>query len=139
MASVFTQIIDGDLPGHFVWQDDLCVGLLTIQPIRDGHVLVIPREEVNHWDDMEPALAGHVMQVAQQIAKGIKKACPSKRVGLIVAGLEVPHTHLHVIPIDRMGDFDFSRAKSPSPEALGEVAAKLRAALVEMGHSQASV
>ncbi len=138
MASVFTQIINGDLPGQFVWQDDRCVGLLTIQPIREGQVLVIPREEVNHWDDMEPALAGHVMQVAQHIAKAVKKAYPAKRVGLIIAGLEVPHTHLHVIPIDHMGDFDFSRATSPSAEALGEVAATLRAALVEMGHAEAS-
>ncbi len=138
MASVFTQIINGDLPGQFVWQDDRCVGLLTIQPIRDGHVLVIPREEVNHWDDMEPALAGHVMQVAQQIAKALKKAYPARRVGLIVAGLEVPHTHLHVIPIDQMGDFDFSRATSPSAEALAEVAAKLRAVLRDMGHVETS-
>ncbi len=138
MASIFTQIINGDLPGNFVWQDDRCVGLLTIQPIREGHVLVIPREEVNHWDDMEPALAGHVMQVAQQIAKALKKAYPAKRVGLIVAGLEVPHTHLHLIPIDHMGDFDFSRATSPSPEAMGETAAKIRSVLAEMGHAEAS-
>jgi len=138
MASVFTQIIDGALPGHFVWRDAHCVAVLTIQPIRPGHVLVIPREEVNHWDDMEPALAGHVMQVAQKIAKGLKRAYPAARVGLTIAGLEVPHTHLHVIPIDRMSDFDFGRATSPSAEELGAVAENLRKALTALGYAEAS-
>jgi histidine triad (HIT) family protein len=129
MASIFTQIINGDLPGQFVWQDDDCVALLTLQPIRPGHVLVIPREEINHWDDVPPEVAGHLMQVAQKMAKAIKLAYPAKRVGLIIAGLEVPHTHLHVIPIDDMSDFDFRKASSPTSEELSEVAGLIRQAL----------
>jgi histidine triad (HIT) family protein len=129
MASIFTQIIEGDLPGHFVWQDADCVALLTIQPIRPGHVLVIPRKEINHWDDVPPEVAGHLMQVAQKVAKAIKQTYPAKRVGLMVAGLEVPHTHLHVIPLDDMSDFDFRKASSPTAEELGKVAESIRQAL----------
>ncbi|MBW2712634.1 MAG: HIT family protein [Deltaproteobacteria bacterium] len=132
MASVFTQIMKGEIPGHFVWEDDDCVALLTIQPIRPGHVLVIPREEINHWDDVPPAIAGHLMQVAQKVAKAVKRAYPAKRVGLMIAGLEVPHTHLHVMPIDDMSDFDFRKASSPTAEELSEVAELIRKALDEL-------
>ncbi len=132
MASVFTQIMKGEIPGHLVWEDDDCVALLTIQPIRPGHVLVIPREEINHWDDVPPAVAGQLMQVAQKIAKAVKRAYPAKRVGLMIAGLEVPHTHLHVMPIDDMSDFDFRKASSPTAEELSEVAELIRKALNDL-------
>ncbi len=138
MPSIFTKIIAGELPGNFVWRDEHCVGLMTIQPIRPGHVLVIPRQEVNHWDDVDPKLAGHLVQVSQKITKGLKKAYPARRVGLMIAGLEVPHTHLHLIPLDSMRDFDFARANSPSPEELAQAAENIRKTLTELGHTEAS-
>jgi len=138
MASVFMKIIAGEFPGHFVWRDALCVAFLTIQPIRPGHVLVVPRKEIDHWDDLDPATAAHLMQVSQKIAKGIKKTFPARRVGLTIAGLEVPHTHIHLIPIDSMRDFDFGRATNPSTEDLSATAATLRTALKDLGYKEAS-
>jgi histidine triad (HIT) family protein len=110
MASIFTQILAGELPGHFVWKDDLCFAIMTIQPIRAGHLIVIPNAEINHWDDVPPATAAHLMQVSQILAKAIKAVIPCKRVGVTIIGLEVPHTHIHLIPIDGMADLDFRNA-----------------------------
>lgn len=129
MASVFSKIIQGELPGYFVWDDELCVAIMTIQPVRPGHVLVIPREEINHWDDMPDDLAAHLMVIARKITKAIKNAYPSQRVGLMVAGFEVPHTHLHLIPADSMHDFDITRLEFAKPDDLAEAAEKIRQAL----------
>ncbi|CBL45012.1 Histidine triad (HIT) family protein [gamma proteobacterium HdN1] len=129
MASIFTKIIDGQLPGNFVWKDDACVVILTIQPLRPGHMLVIPRAEIDHWDDLPDELAAHLMLVSKKMAKALKKAYPSARVGMAIAGLEVPHVHLHVFPINTLNDFDFSQAESAGAEALAKVAENLRAAL----------
>ena len=101
VPSIFTRIIDGELPGHFVWRDDECVAFLSIAPLRPGHTLVVPRLEVDHWLDLPPELAAHLMTVAQRIGRAQQAALNPTRVGLIIAGMEVPHTHLHVIPIDR--------------------------------------
>jgi histidine triad (HIT) family protein len=139
MASVFTKILAGELPGHFIWKDEHCFSILTIQPIREGHLLVIPNEEINHWDDVPPATAAHLMHVAQTIAKGMKASFPCKRIGMTVIGLEVPHTHLHLIPIDEMADMDFARQRPETPEALAATATKLRQTLVAAGHSQAAL
>ena len=139
MSSIFTKILSGELPGHFVWKDDLCFAIMTIQPIRQGHLIVIPREEVNHWDDVPPATAAHLMTVAQKIAKGIKAVVPCKRIGMTVIGLEVPHTHIHLIPIDNMGDLDFKFAKPASADDLAATAASIREALLAQGLSQARV
>lgn len=129
MASIFTLIMDGAIPGHFVWRDDLCVAIMTIQPIRAGHVLVIPREEIDHWNDVPPEVAGHLMQVSQRIANALKIAFPAKRVGLMIAGLEVPHTHIHLVPIDSMNDLNFSFAKNAEPAILAQAAEKIKMAL----------
>lgn len=129
MASVFSKIIAGELPGHFIWEDDVCVAILTIQPLTPGHVLVVPRAEIDHWDDLPADMAAHLMVIAQKMAKAIKVAFPSLRVGLVIAGLEVPHTHIHVFPVDSIGDFDFSQAKPAFAEELQETAEKLRAAI----------
>ena len=138
MPSIFTQIINGSIPGNFIWKDEIAVAILTIQPIRTGHALVIPREEIDHWDDLSPETAAHLMQVAQKIAKGLKCAFPSKRVGMIIAGLEVPHTHLHVYPIDTMGELDFRLARNASPDTLAETAETLRTALNDLGYPNAT-
>lgn len=137
MASVFTQIIEGKLPGHFVWKDDVVVAFMTIQPIRPGHLLVVPRAEIDHWDDVEPAAAAHAIKVAQKIAKSIKLVFPATRVGMLIAGLEVPHTHIHLIPIDTMMDFDLSKAAMADADTLSAAADKIRQALRSAGHAEA--
>jgi histidine triad (HIT) family protein len=134
MASIFTKILAGELPGHFVWKDDLCFAIMTIQPIRAGHLIVIPNVEVNHWDDVPPATAAHLMQVSQILAKAIKAVIPCKRVGVTVIGLEVPHTHIHLIPIDGMADLDFKNAKALPSDELAATAGSICKALREQGH-----
>lgn len=133
MPSVFSKIISGEFPGHFVWQDELAVAIMTIAPLRPGHVLVIPRQEIDHFDDLPPALAGHLMQVSQRIAGALKVVFPCARIGLLIAGLEVPHTHLHVLPIDSMNDIEFSRARPAEADVLAAEADKIRVALRQRG------
>ncbi len=118
MASVFTHIINGDLPGHFVYQDDIAIAILTIQPIKAGHVLVIPRAEVDHWDDLPTETITHLMSVSQIISKALKQCYNPTRVGLLIAGLEVPHTHLHLVPMDSMGDLDIKNARDADQDEL---------------------
>lgn len=133
MASIFTKILAGELPGHFVWRDDTCFAIMTIQPIRNGHLIIMPNEEVNHWDDMPEATAAHVMLVAQKIAKGMKAVIPCKRIGVTVIGLEVPHAHVHLIPIDNLMDIDFKLARSVPQEELAATAKSIRDALTNLG------
>lgn len=135
--SLFTRIIRGDIPGRFVWKDEHCVAFLTIAPIRPGHTLVVPREEINHWLDVPPALTAHLFQTAQQVARGIQAAFPCSKVGLMIAGLEVPHTHLHLVPIDEIRDLDFARQDhKATPADLDAAAEKIRTALRALGSSQ---
>lgn len=139
MTSLFTKIIRGELPGRFVWADELAVAFLTIQPLRPGHTLVVPRQEVDHWIDLEPALAAHLTEVARLVGHAIAAAFEPTKVGLMIAGLEVPHTHLHVVPIHELHDLDFDRADpNPAPEALDEAAERIRAALRAQGRSEVS-
>jgi histidine triad (HIT) family protein len=134
MSTLFTKIIQGDIPGRFVWRDDDVVAFLTINPITPGHTLVVPIAEVDHWLDLDPALAQRCMAVAQTIGQAQMSAFSPTRVGLIIAGLEVPHTHLHVIPIDTESDLSFARADpSPAADALDQAAGQLRSALRAMG------
>lgn len=129
MASVFTLIMEGKIPGHFVYQDESAVAILTIQPIREGHVLVIPRQEIDQWSDLPVELAAHLMQVSHKIANAMKSIFPCTRIGVMIAGLEVPHTHIHLVPMDSMDDLSFSFAKNADQEALKNTAEKIRAAL----------
>lgn len=136
MATLFTRIIDGEIPGRFVWRDEQAVVFLTIAPITTGHVLVVPRAEVDHWVDLDPSLALHLMQVAQKVGQAQMAAFEPVRVGMIIAGLEVPHCHLHLVPIDTEADLSFARADhSPDPAALDAAAERLRAALRDLGHA----
>ncbi len=129
MPTLFTRIIDGEIPGRFVHSDDRCVAFLTIAPIRPGHTLVVPRAEVDHWVDLEPDLAAHLFQVAQRIGQAQVAAFSPNRVGLMIAGMEVPHTHLHVIPIRDEADLDFANADhDATDEGLDAAADALRAA-----------
>lgn len=135
MSTLFTKIIDGELPGRFVWADERCVGFLSINPLGPGHTLVVPREEVDEWVDADPALLGHLTAVSQTIGKAISAAWEPPRVGLIVAGFEVPHLHVHVLPAWSMAAFDFANAaKSVDAAEQDGHAERLRAALREAGH-----
>jgi histidine triad (HIT) family protein len=133
MATVFSRIIDGDLPGTFVWRDDDSVAFLSINPVQPGHLLVVPRAEVDHWIDLETPLACHLMAVAQTLARAVQRVYEPLKVGLLIAGLEVPHTHLHVIPIMHgEADLHLDRASVASPEVLEAEAERIRAALRDL-------
>ena len=130
MPTLFTRIIDGELPGRFVYRDERCVAFLTIEPLRPGHTLVVPIEEVDHWIDLDDDLAAHLMVVAKQVGAAIDETFDYERVGMMVVGLDVPHVHIHVSGIDGTADLDFARVdRSPVPDALDDAASRLRAAL----------
>ena len=130
MATLFTKIINGELPGRFVWRDDRVVAFLTIAPLKPGHVLVVPIEEVDHWLDLDPGLLSHLMQVSQTVGRAVDRAFRPEKVGLMIAGLEVPHVHVHVVPMNGVRDLDFANADPhPSPESLDEAAEAILAAL----------
>lgn len=132
MPTLFTRIINREIPGRFVYEDEQCVAFLTIAPIRPGHTLIVPRAEIDHWLDLPPALTAHLFQIAQKVGRAIQHAFPCEKVGLLIAGLEVPHTHLHLVPADTIGDLDFARQNaSTSPAELDAAADLIRAALTE--------
>lgn len=132
MASVFSQIIAGELPGRFVYEDDRCVAFLSIAPLREGHVLVVPRVEIDHWLDLDDGLLAHLMAVSKRIGTALDQIYQPTKVGVMLAGLEVPHVHVHLVPIDTMLDMDFARAdKNPDPAVLDRVAADIRTALAD--------
>lgn len=138
MASLFSRIIEGELPGRFVWRDDQVVAFLTIAPLQPGHTLVVPIEEVADWVDLDPDLLAHLTAVSQIIGKAIDAAFQPAKVGLMIAGLEVPHVHIHVTPINSVTDLDFANADTgASDESLDDAAQRIRAALAEMGHEPA--
>ncbi len=133
MASVFTKIINGELPGRFVYEDDEIVSFLSIAPITVGHALVVPRAEIDNWQDVDPAVFGRVMEVSQLIGKAVVKAFSAVRAGVIIAGLEVPHLHVHVFPTNNLADFGFANAdQNPSAQSLDDAQAKIKAALAEL-------
>jgi histidine triad (HIT) family protein len=137
MATLFTRIIDGEIPGRFVWRDDEAVVFLTIAPITPGHVLVVPRAEVDHWIDLDVDLAAHLMQVAQKVGEAQMAAFGPVRIGLIIAGLEVPHAHIHLVPIDTEADLSFARADhDPDPTTLDQSVERLRAALRKLHYGE---
>ena len=130
MPTLFTRIIDGDLPGRFIHRDDLCVVFLTIEPISPGHALVVPIVEVDHWIDLDADVAAHCFTVAQRVGQAIDHVWQPARIAVIIAGMEVPHTHLHVFGINSESQLSFAAVdRTPDPTALDEAAALLRAAL----------
>jgi len=134
MPTLFTRIIEGELPGRFVWRDERCVAFLTIAPIRPGHLLVVPRAEADHWLDLEPELVAHLTEVARTLGLALQHGFPARKVGLMIAGLEVPHVHLHVLPIDELRDMDFANQDpNARPEDLDAAAETVRASLRALG------
>jgi histidine triad (HIT) family protein len=129
MATIFSRIISGELPGTFVYRDEVAVSFLSINPITPGHALVVPVVEVDHWLDLDDDTVAHLNVVAKKVGRAQVAALGVPRVGLVIAGLEVPHTHLHVLPMRSMADLDFRNATEASPDDLAAMAEKLRAAL----------
>ena len=126
----FTRIIAGDLPGTFVHTDDVCVAFMTINPISRGHLLVVPRVEIDQWSDLPDLVSQHCFAVAKRIALAQKQVLGCERVALIIAGFEVPHCHLHVIPAETIADVSFDNAASSVDfDDLAIVAANITAAL----------
>ena len=135
MPTIFTRIIDGQIPGTFVWKDDHCVVFMSINPMAFGHALVVPREEVDHWVDASSELAEHLFAVTRIIGVAQREAFGCDRVGVIIAGYEVPHTHIHVIPTMDMSQLSFANAAmSIDRDALEDSAEKIRVALRSAGH-----
>jgi histidine triad (HIT) family protein len=134
LSTIFTKIIDGEIPGTFVWRDELCVAFMSINPLAPGHVLVVPIEEIDHWVDASSDLAAHLMDVAHTIGRAQQQAFDCERIGLIVAGYEVPHTHVHVIPTTDMSQFSFANAAlTVDPEQLEQSASAIREELRSAG------
>jgi histidine triad (HIT) family protein len=138
MASVFTLIIEGKLPGRFVWRDERCVAFLSINPLAPGHTLVVPRAEIDHWLDLDPDDAARCFAVARAIGRAQQAAFAPLRVGLMIAGFEVPHTHLHVVPLRSMANLDFANAATnPDQADLDAAHERVLAGLRSAGHAEA--
>ena len=128
--SIFTKIINREIPGHVVAEDENFIALLDIMPLVKGHTLVIPKKEVDYIFDMDDDSLGDMHVFAKRVAIALKKTIPCKRIGVCVIGLEVPHAHIHLVPMNTMGDINFSNPKlKPSQEELGETAALIRKCL----------
>ena len=137
MASVFTRIINGELPARRVWQDEQCIAFLSNRPLKPGHTLVVPRAEIDHWLDLPPDLLHHLSSVAQSIGKAIQQGFRPTKVGLMLAGLEVAHVHWHVVPIESVHDLDFANQNAnPSEESMDQAAQTIRTALRALGFQQ---
>jgi len=139
VPSVFSRIIAGELPARFVWKDASCVVFLSIRPLRPGHALVVPRTEIDHWLDLDAALLDHLFQTSQAIGKAQMAAFQPARIGVVIAGLEVPHTHIHVVPIRGVHDLDFgNQDPNPDPAVMDDAAQALRRELRNLGYSEVS-
>ena len=134
MSTLFTRIINGELPGHFALKDDHCAVFMTIAPIREGHALVVPRAPIDRWTDLSSELSGHIFAVAHQVAAAQRRVFGCDRVGLVIAGFEVNHCHVHCIPADSMSDLNFAKQQHNVPASqLAAAAARLAAQLRQDG------
>jgi len=129
MSTIFTRILKGEIPCHKLAEDDRFLSFLDVRPIRPGHALVIPKEEIDYLFDLDDERLGDIMRFAKPIAKAIEKVVPCKRIGVIVVGLEVPHAHVHLVPISEIGDVNFAHARPAEQDILADLAAKIRTVL----------
>ena len=140
MATLFTRIIEGDIPGRFVWRDDEVVAFLPIALLAPGHTLVVPIEPVDHWIDLDPGLNARLWAVAQTISRALDVIYRPTKVGVLVVGDEVPHVHVHLVPFTEVSQMSFANQDtSPAPEAFDEQAVALRSALRAAGHAASVV
>jgi histidine triad (HIT) family protein len=127
MSSIFSKIVQGEIPCHKIAEDDQFLAFLDVIPLVEGHTLVIPKQEIDYIFDLDPEVLADLMKFAQRIAPAIKKAIPCKRIGVAVIGLEVPHAHVHLVPLNRMLDINFSQEKLKlSQESLAKTAELIR-------------
>jgi histidine triad (HIT) family protein len=110
MSTVFTKIIEGEIPGTFVYRDDDCVAFMSINPMAPGHLLVVPRAEIDHWIDLPADLAAHLFQVCHRLGLAQERAFGCSKVGMIIAGYEVPHAHIHLVPTNAERELSFANA-----------------------------
>lgn len=130
MASIFTKIIQGEIPCHKIAENDSCIAFLDISPLQKGHTLIIPKREVDYIFDLEDSELAELMSFAKQVSKGIKSTFDCNRVGVTVIGLEVPHAHIHLIPINKESDMSLAQSKmQPSNDELAEIAEKIKSKL----------
>ena len=129
MASIFTKIVNGEIPCHKLAENDDFLAFLDVRPIKRGHALVIPKKEVDYLFDLDPDLLGSIMRFAQPVAKAIEAVVPCKRIGVVVVGLEVPHAHVHLVPLEAIGDINFAHARPAEADELAALAADIRSAL----------
>ena len=135
MATIFTRIINHEIPGTFVWRDEQCVAFLSINPLAHGHTLIVPIEEVDHWVDATPALVTHLFEVTHTIGSALERAFDPARVGVIIAGYEIPHAHIHVVPTNDMSQLNFANAELEADRfSLEAAASSIRQALRANGH-----
>jgi histidine triad (HIT) family protein len=129
MASIFTRIINREVPGHIVAEDDRYIAFLDITPLVAGHTLVVPKQELDYIFDLDDDTLAGLTLFAKKVAHAVKKSIPCKRIGIAVIGLEVPHVHIHLVPMNSMGDINFTKSKlNPSKEELAIVAEKIKKA-----------
>ena len=127
MASIFSKIVSGEIPSHKIGETDDFLAFLDISPLVKGHTLVIPKDEIDYFYDLEDEMMIRLMLFSKRIARAIQAAIPCQRIGISVIGLEVPHTHVHLIPINTIDDMNFSREKLEiNQEELAEIAEKIR-------------
>jgi len=130
MPSIFTKIINREIPAYIVAEDERYIAFLDINPLVEGHTLVVPKQEVDFIFDLDDDTLAGLQLFSKKVALAIRKSIPCKRVGLAVVGLEVPHTHVHLVPMNTMGDLNFTRPKlHPSQEKLAAVSEKIRKAM----------
>jgi histidine triad (HIT) family protein len=129
VSSIFSRIVAGEIPAHRLAEDDRFLAFLDVRPIRPGHALVIPKDEIDHFFDLPDDMLGELMVFAKPVANAIRQTTGAARVGCAVLGVEVPHAHLHLVPIDGVGDLDFRKAREADQEELAAMAERVRAAL----------
>jgi histidine triad (HIT) family protein len=133
MASIFTKIINRELPAQIVAEDERYIAFLDITPLVIGHVLVVPKKEVDYVFDLDDDILSDMMVFSKKVARGLRDAIPCKRIGVSVIGLEVPHTHVHLVPMNTSDDVNFTRPKlHPSKEELSTTAEKIRKAIAAL-------
>lgn len=132
MASIFTKIINGELPSYKIAEDDKCYAFLDISPLAEGHTLVVPKQEVDYIFDIDDELYTHLHLFAKKVAKAIKQAVPCEKVGMAVIGLDVRHTHIHLVPLKAVGDLNFAKEKLSLPAEQMKAIAEKIAAKVEL-------
>ena len=126
MASIFTRIVQGEIPCHKILEDERYLAFLDVRPLNPGHTLVIPKKEIDYVFNIDDDLLAGLMIFAKKAARAIEKEVPCKRIGVMVAGLEVAHAHIHLVPIQSVLDLNFARAKPAPQEELAKLAEKIR-------------